>query len=426
MSFLKGILGGDPAKSAAKHEKRARVHQAEGNEDKAADEWSAAGRDYQKIPDYKRASEAFLQAGQFYFAVGDNKREEAILSAAVDTAIAAGDFVTAAGALTQIIRIGTRLKDNEILLHSYSLQTIVLIAGNDLAKAKQTHREAEKVVKRLGRKKKSLSLYSVATAFINRLVEGEPVVPDLVLPTRFDEPEYVTQVLTDLSTLYNDLKDSELKLRLDNEDVKLKERVSGSCEFSFSTPVKILETQIVLPSNIALLEDLEVPTEMKKKSKLSFIIEPRLPGTYDVGPVYVLFQRDNQNFQMKSNKVELRIAAAKPRIEIIAETPTKLYSQEEFELLLRVENNSHGDAADVTLSITLPYDLLLRTGTLEKRIITLPAQQHVQFPLFLIARKIGKHEGKVECVYAGPRGRRTKIENTFTVQIHPRVQKEKD
>lgn len=426
MSFLKGILGGDPAKSAVKHEKRARMYQSEGNERKAADEWAAAGRDHSKTPDFKRSHEAFLQAAQFYLAIGDEKREEAILGAAVDAAIAGGDFTAAAGALNQVTRIGTRLKDDEMLLHAYALQGIILIAANDLAKAKQTHREAQKVEKRLGRKKAKVPVFLIASALVDCFIEGEPVPPDFILPSRFNESENVTQLITNLLTLYTNIKGSKLNLVLDKEEVKLKDRVSGHCSFSFSISVKILEAHFALPSSIAILEGFKLPTAPKKKSKLSFVLEPRLPGTFEVGPVYALFQVDHQQFQMKSNVVGQKVAAAKPRIEIIAEPSTSPRSQEEFELVLRIENNSHGDAADVTLSIILPPSLLLRTGTLEKRIITLPSKQHVQFPLFLIATKAGKHEGKVECKYKGPSGRSRKIESPFIVNIQPRVRKEKD
>ncbi len=159
MSFLRGVLSGDPAKSAAKHEKRARMHQAEGNESKAADEWAAAGRDYIKIPDYQHAYDAFLQAAQFYLAVKDDKRENAILFDAVDAAITNQDFTAASGALNQVTRIGTRKNDDALLIRAYSLQTILLFAANDLAKSKQTHREAEKIEKRLGQKKIKTALF---------------------------------------------------------------------------------------------------------------------------------------------------------------------------------------------------------------------------------------------------------------------------
>ncbi len=426
MSFLKGVLSGDPAKSAAKHEKRARTHQAESNETKAADEWAAAGRDYAKIPDYQRAYESFLQAAQFYLAVKDNKRENAILFDAVDAAIANQDFVSASAALDQVTRIGTRKKDNELLIRAYSLQSVMLFAANDLAKSKQTYREAEKVEKRFGRKKVKTAVYPVVSLLVSRFIEGEDVPKDIQLPTRVDESDTVNQLVTTLLTLYQDTQSAKLKLSLDKEEVKIKDRISGRVTISFSVSAQIIDTQISLPSNIALLEAVSVPREPKKKFKLPFSLEPRLPGTFDVGPLVIIFQAENQQFQFKSNSVQLEITAAKPQIDLIAEPVSPSHSQEEFELTLRVENNSHGDAAEVTIIITLPPSLLLKTGTLKKRIITLPAQQHVQFPLFLIATKAGTHEGVMTCQYQGPSGRRQKTETKFSIEIMPRVRKEKD
>jgi len=426
MSFLKGVLSGDPAKSAAKHEKRARNHQAEGNEVKAADEWAAAGRSYTKIPDYQKAYEAFLQAAQFYLALKDDKRETDILFEAVDVAIANHDFNSASLALTQVTRIGTRKNDNLLLLRTYALQTIMLFAANDLAKAKQTYREAEKVKKRFGRKKVKTTVYSIASLLVNRFIEGEGAPEDLQAPSRFDESETVIQLLTTLLALYQSTLSSQLRLSLDKQEVKIKEPVSGQVTISFSEATKILDTQISLPSNIALLEPISPPKEPMKRFKIPLLMEARLPGTFDVGPLVFLFQTDTQQFQLKSNPVELEITAAKPRIELTAEPTSPPHSQEEFELIVRVENNSHGDAADVTITVRLPPELILKTGTLEKRIITLLAQQQVQFPLFLIATKAGSHDGVIVCKYQGPSGHLQSIESKFSVEILPRVRKEKD
>lgn len=422
MSFLRG----NPAKSAAKHEKRAREHQDRGNEQKAADEWTAAGRDFLKVPNYPRAYDAFVQAAQFYLAVNDTKREREALFAAVDAAIAATDFEAAAGALTQVTRIGTRKKDNQLLLRAYAVQTIIHIAGNDLAKARESYREALKMEKRLGRKKSTLSVYQVASAFVDRFIEGNLVPDDQILPNRFDESDNVKLVISNLLVLYNDTMKTKLKLVLGKEEVKIKERVTGQVTFSSSIPVQVIETTLTLPSNIACLQDPKIPEKTQRKYKLPFAIEPRLPGEFDVGPFTILLQAEHQHFVMKSNTVPLKIIAAKPRLNVSAEPTSTPHSQEEFELILRVENDSHGDASDVVITITLPPHLLIKTGTLQKRIVTLHPQQHVQFPLFLIATKAGNLEGIIKCDYKGASGRSRKIEEKFSVKILPRVPKQKD
>lgn len=422
MSFLRR----NPAKSATKHEKRAREHQDRGNEQKAADEWVAAGRDHLKIPNYPRAHEAFIQAAQFYLAVNDVNRETEALFAAVDAAIAATDFEAAAGALTQIARIGTRKKNNQLLLRAYALQTIIHIAGNDLSKARESHREALKMEKRLGRKKATLPVYQVASAFVDRFIEGNTIPGYQTLPNRFDESENVRLAISNLLSLYNDTMKTKLKLALGKEEAKIKERVTGKVAFSFSVPVQVIETALTLPSNIACLQDPKIPEKIQRRYKLTFVIEPRLPGEFDVGPFTILLQAKQQQFVIKSNTVPLKIIAAKPRLNVSAEPTSTPHSQEEFELILRVENDSHGDASDVVITITLPPHLLLKTGTLQKRIVTLHPQQQIQFPLFLIATKAGNLEGIIKCDYKGVGGRSRKIEEKFSVKILPRVPKQKD
>ncbi|MFX1508941.1 MAG: hypothetical protein ACFFBR_01415 [Promethearchaeota archaeon] len=426
MSFLKGILSGDPAKSAAKHEKRAREHQAEGNEVKAADSWAAAGREYAKIPDHQRAYDAFLQASQFYLAIRDDKRETAILFDAADVAIASHDFSSASAALEQVIRIGTRNKDDELLVRTYSLQSIFFLAGNDLARTKQTYREAEKIEKRFGRKKVKTHTYLIASILVNRFIEGGVVPADLELPSRINESETINQLITTLLALFQNTQSSSLTLKLDKNEVKIKEQISGYGTISFPVPTQVLDIQLSLPSNIALLEEIAFPHDPKKKLKIRFILDPRLPGTFEVGPMVLLLQIDGQHFQFKSNPVPLEITAATPKINLVIDSVTPPHSQEEFELILRVENNSHGDASDVVIKVTLPPTLLLKTGTLEKQIISLPSQQHVQFPLYLIATKAGTHEGEMTCNYLGPSGKSQKVESKFSVEILPRVRKEKD
>lgn len=426
MSFLKRVFRGDPVKSAAKHEKRAQIYQDQGNDRKAADEWAAAGRNYARVPDYKRAHEAYLQAAQFYLADKDTNREKNILEEAVDVALIADDYSAAAGALTQITRLGTRIQDDQLLLRSYALRTVILIASNDLARAKETYREAQKVEKRLGPQKVKTLVYPVASNFVSRFIEGNPVTEAPTFPSQFNESEQVNQLLFQLITLFNEMKNSSLKLVLDKEEVKIKDHVSGSCRFNFSIPVRILDIKLLLPSNIASLETLKWPEDSIRKYKLPFAIEPRLPGDYEVGPVQVTLQVESQQLQLKSNVVPIQIAAAKPRIEISAQPSTSPHSQEEFELILRVKNDSHGDASNVSIAITLPTTLLLKTGTLEKQIITLPSKQHVQFPLYLIATKAGTHEGTINSKYSGPSGRKRTVENKFVVEVLPRTRKEKD
>jgi tetratricopeptide (TPR) repeat protein len=426
MSFLKEIFRGDPIKSAAKHEKRARNYQEQGNDRKAADEWAAAGRDHARIPDYKRAHEAYLQAAQFYLADKDINREKSILEEAIDVALLAGDYPAAANALTQITRLGTRTNDEQLLLRAYALQTIIYFVGNDLARARETFREAKKIEKRLGSKEVKTLVYPVASILVNRFIKGNSVIEPVQLPSRFNESEQVNQLLLQCLSLFNDMKDSSLKLVLDKDEVKIKDRVSGSCRFNFSIPVRILDIRLFLPSNIASLEALKWPDEPKRKYKVSFAIEPRLSGNYEIGPLQATLQVESQQFQLKSNIVPIQIAAAKPRIEVSAQPSTSPYSQEEFELILRLENNSHGDASNVTITVTLPSTLLLKTGTLEKRIITLPPQQYVQFPLYLIATKAGTHEGTIDCKYSGLSGRSQSLENKFTVEVLARPRKEKD
>jgi hypothetical protein len=420
------FLRGDPRKSAAKHEKRARVWQERGNEIRAAKEWVAAGRDYARISDFQRAYESFLQASQFYLSVKDANSENSVLLEAVDVAVAANDFGAAAKALDQITRIGTRLKDNLMLLHASALKTIVFIAANDLARARETHREAQKVDKRVDRKKAPLPLFVISSMLTTRFIEGHPASEEIKPSSRVDESEHVSRLIENLLRLWAETKDSVITLDLDRDKTKLKTQVSGHCLFKLSTPLRITKAKLTLPPNIALLEEIVLPDAVVTNHELAFSVEPRLPGAFEVGPLSATFQRENQQFHLISNTTPLEVAAAKPRISLDATVTTPPHTQEEFELIVTVMNDSLGDASEVDITITLPPTLILKTGTLEKRIITLSSQQEVSFPLFIIATKAGTHEGSIICTYKGPESRSSTLENPFSVEVLARAPKEKD
>jgi uncharacterized membrane protein len=147
----------------------------------------------------------------------------------------------------------------------------------------------------------------------------------------------------------------------------------------------------------------------------SFTIVANLPGKFLVGPAVALLESGKQRFQLKSGSVPLNIEAAKSRIQLEVEHHPNVHVGEEFELALRVQNDSPGEVTDVSLRLKLPASLALRTGPLEKRIMTLSPQQRVQYPLTLTASKTGAHKGAVECQYVDASGKRQETASQFVV-----------
>ncbi len=426
MSFMKGLFKGNPAKSAAKHETRARTYQKEGDEKRAGSEWAAAGRDYARIPNLKRARECFLQAARFYLAADDTRHEKEALQSACDIAFDAGDYEAAAASSDLLANIGTRQKDNQLLLQSLALKALAFLAANDLSKAKEAYREGHKVERRIGRTKTRFTLFQITKALIARFVDGEPIPDATVLPERAGESESVNRLVGRLLALYQTTRNLKLKLSLKKGEAKIKERISGICSFISPIDLQVIKTILSVPPNFSQVEPLNFQNAKATKFSAPFTIEAHLAGEFNIGPAVVILQIDKQHLQLKSELVPLRIEAATPHIQIIAESSPELRTQEVFELKLSINNSSHGDASDINVIITLPSSLLLQTGTLEKRIITLAAQQQVQFPIYLIATKSGTHEGTIECQYQGSSGERNKITHSFRVTVKPRPLKPKD
>ena len=426
MSFLKDLLRGDPKKAAAKHERRARAHQQRGDELRAAEEWIRTGQNYARIPDFRDAREAFMQAAHLYLAINSIQGEHVALLAAIDVAIAGEEYESAAKAIDQLTRLSTRVRDDETLLFSYSLKALLFIAGNQLTKVKETYRDAEKIHKRLSAKGGKILLFEIAQILIDRFVDGNPAPDDARIPDRVKEPGHIGQMITRLLVLYQQTRESSLLLTLDKEAGKIRQNISGQCMVNSPIPILILKASLSLPSNIALNTPPKFPVDASTEFKTPFVVEAKLPGTFEVGPAQVLVQVEKQRFHIKSNSTTLKIAAAIPRLEIFAEPSTIPYPQEEFELSVRLENNSHGDATNISMKVTLPPALTLKTGILEKKIATLRAQQHVQFPLFLVAVKSGQMEGKIQVQYKTAGERQRRISSDFTLKVKRPKRKEKD
>jgi uncharacterized repeat protein (TIGR01451 family) len=426
MSFFKGVFRGDPSKSAAKHERRAKMYQERGEERKAADAWASAGRDFARVPDYKRAQECLLQAAQFYLVLHDEYREESTLRTAVDIAFEAETYEMAIPAIDQLTRLGTRLENNQLLILSFSLKTLAFIASNDLAKATEATREAEKVKKRMGRTRVKTPLFEIIKILVSRFIEGEPVSEEPRFPSKTGESETIDLLVKRLVALYQETATSKLELSLTKDVSKIKEQVPGQLKLRFPTMVQVIQSRLQLPPNVILIEPFNLPKEIKTKAVVDFRIEANLPGEFNIGPAFIAMQVNNQQLQLQSNTVQLSVAAAKPKVEISIEPSTSVKAGEEFELTLQVTNTSHGEATDVIVNITLPPTLSLITGTLEKQILSLVSQQSVQFPIYVIASKAGKHEGTIECKYRGPSGRRKTETRPFLVEAQPRPRKGKD
>ncbi len=424
MSFLKGLRG-NPTKSAAKHKTRAMKLEEREEEERAAAEWVAAARDYTKIPDLKRARECYLRAAQLFQVCGGASREEAALRQASDLTLEEEDYEEAADVFDRLVNLATRLKDNRLLYRVLALKTLTLIAANKLSKAKETFHLAEKVKERLGSKESKNRLYVLAHALVKRFADGD-TVPVSKLPEKVAESDAVNQLIARLVTAYRVTEDVVVSLSLQKETTPIKGNITGYCKVNSPVVLNLLEAKLLTPSSVSLPKPPVFGEKSGTSLSAAFTLQANLPGEFHIGPAYVLLELENQRFQLKSDSASLRVAAAKPRIYAEAQFPSEIHSQEEFELLLRVKNESHGDASEVTLRVTLPPSLRLQTGTLEKRIITLPAQEEVRFPLFIIASKIGEHEGSIDLEYKGASKRSRKETRPFTVTVKRRKRKHKE
>ncbi len=422
MSFLKGLRG-NPAKSAAKHEARATRHEKREEESRAAVEWAAAARDYIRIPDLKRARDCYLRAAQLFQVCDDTSREETALWLASNLTLEDEDYEAASEVFDRLIYLATRLTNKRLLFRVYALKALALIAANKLSKAKETFHLTDKLRERLSRKESKNPLFVISQALVKRFADGDTISAS-ELPEKVAESDPVNQLITKLISVYEATKNVVASLSLQKATSSIRGTVGGSCKVKSPVTLTLLEANLPTPSSISLTQPLDFAEKSGTKFNATFTLEANLPGDFQIGPAHLMLRFEDQQFQLKSDSISLRVEAAKPRIYAEAQAPSEVHSREEFELLLRVKNESHGDASEVVLRVTLPPSLQLQTGILEKQIITLPAQQEVVFPLFLIASKIGVHEGTIDLEYKGASQRRSKETSQFTVTVKRRKRKQ--
>jgi tetratricopeptide (TPR) repeat protein len=419
-------MRGNPAKAAAQHERRAKEYQSRKKRVRAAEEWAAAGRQYTAVPDLKRAHDCLLQASQLYSSDGDVNREVEMIRAAIDAALEDKQFETAAADVERLVNIGTRLRDDQLLLQALALRTVVLIASNAFNKAKETLHEAQKLLKRLEPAKAKVPLVLIAGALSGRFIDGESVPSAGKLPTKTGDSAAVDKLVTRLVNLYNAAANMKFSLATEKRQARIKERVRGRVTITSSVRVRMKQALLTLPTGFALLEPFKFQPETGTKLTGSFAIDANLPGKFVVGPAVATLESGEQRFHLKSTLVSLSIEAAKSRIQLQLELPPSIYVGEEFELTLSVQNDSPGEATDLSLRLKLPSSIALRTGLLEKRIMTLPPQQRVAYPLTLTASKTGAHKGTVECHYTDASGKRQESTSPFVVSAvaNPKMPKE--
>jgi tetratricopeptide (TPR) repeat protein len=415
MPFLKGILRGNPAKAAAQHERRAKEYQGKKKRVRAAEEWAAAGHQYATIPNLKQAQDCFLQAAQLFLAQGDADRETEMLRAAADAALDEEQFEAAAANIDRVANIGTRLKDDQLLLQALALETLALIASNAFTKAKETLHEAQKLLKRLDPAKARAPLVLVADALATRFIDGESLPSAGKLPMKTGESTAVDKLVARLVSLYNATANMKFSLATEKRQAHIKERIRGRVTIASSVRLRVRQVLLTLPTGFALMEPFKFQPDTGTKLTGSFAIDANLPGKFIVGPAVATLESGKQRFQIKSSSVSLNIEAAKSRVQLQLELNPTVRVGEEFELTLRVQNDSHGEATDVSLRLKLPPSITLRTGPLEKRIMTLAPQQRVQYPLTLTASNTGTHKGTVECQYTDASGKRQETTSQFAV-----------
>lgn len=426
MPFLKGLLRGDPAKAAAQHERRAKEYQGKKKHVRAAEAWAAAGHQYAAVPNLRHAQDCFLQAAHLYSIEGDANREAEMLRAAIDAALGEEQFEAAAADADRIANIGTRLKDDQLLLQALAFKTVAFIACNAFTKAKENLREAQKLAKRLDPAKAKAPLVLIADALATRFIDGESLPSAGKLPSKAGDSTAVDKLLTRLVSLYNATTNMKFSLATEKRQARIKERIRGRVTITSSVRLRVRQALLTLPTGFALVEPFKFQPETGTKLTGSFTINANLPGKFVIGPAIATLESGKQRFQLKSNSASLNIEAAKSRIQLQLELPPDIHVGEEFELTLRVQNDSPGEATDLSLRLKLPASVTLRTGPLEKRIMTLPPQQRVAYPLTLMASNTGAHKGTVECQYTDASGKRQETASQFVVTAlaNPKMPKE--
>lgn len=170
----------------------------------------------------------------------------------------------------------------------------------------------------------------------------------------------------------------------DQEEIRAGDEVEIKIEVKRPQDLQIIESDLVFDRIFDLIEDKKLTDD---KSTIMFKVRPRIQGNLKIGPISLICEIDEFQFPIRIQRT-LEIHPGKPNLILqpeVGEINTTVGTPVEFNLNLK--NLGKGECMNLSLQLTLPEELELVEGSLEKKLHALGPQEEFLFTFRIIANE---------------------------------------
>jgi tetratricopeptide (TPR) repeat protein len=399
---------------------------------------------------FKKAGKYFNRAGERYFELGeedyrtvikcyfnaakaynqDERFDEVLenLRMAGDTALYLHDFEEANKYFKNSLEYVSQLRKQKYQNHNY----VLFATLSYLCSFMQDKREKGLIV-----------LKKVKPNVEDEYFKESPLihlVTDLTVGLRDQQIQYIEKIKEDFETY--ELNPIELKLvkfasflseirlslnpklSIDKKEYTTRELI----DFHFTLHLGILEKisndkfyqyepkkllikniQIDLSDNLAITEKPEIPNEFKsgEKVKFEYVLKPHFQlDEPSIGPVNLYCELDNIFTLTITNEEQLKplILSPPPSLEISVENLKPPLIGKTFPYEILIENNSEGEALDLTIEAEFPEELKVIRGTVKKQLYALKPNDSLNWEISLKPQEAGDFIVKIHSKFEDPDG----------------------
>lgn len=409
---------------------------------KAGNYYFSAGETYYEIRDFKSAENAFLNAAKSYIEEGD-MYEEVLesLRKAINSSFGLEKYKYAneiiQKALGYINKLGSaKKKDNYYILFSalsYFCYFVEGVPENGLQLIKKIQRgidqeffkknelihlitnltialrdKKEIYLKRVKEDFNGLELNKVERGLIRKIVLLASIQACLTPKILFTQEEFTT----------NDLIDVNIELNIN----QIKDVIKS--EFN---SLKI-ENFHIIKSNVAHSDNLTIkkkpkfpqPLSLQNDLNINYVLKPHfLKDETLIGPV-TIYGIINETYHFKienKNQFELKLIPPPTHLDVSIETLKPPMIDTTFPLEIVIENNSESEARELEIKITLPDEINLMRGTLQKQIYSLRPNETIDWQISAKPNKAGDFEIKGDIKYKDPDQKILEEKESFAISI---------
>ncbi len=407
---------------------------------KAGKFFSNAGEEFESLNDFESGKRSYIKGAQAYLEKDEFLKSIQLLRKASHVSILKDQFKEALEIFHKAIMIGSKLEkvkerdEMQLLFTTFSFLSYFLIGEYD--KGILAVKKAKKVVDDnyfkendfiqlikdflIIIKNQNLNYLKKVESEIppydflegeNKLIKTAIIIAKIFLLLK-SEVEYDKEVYTT-----NDIM--HLKISLDLSIIR--ELSNDKLNDFKCNEIKITKFNLQLTSNFTTHEKPEVPIflDLTRENTVNFVIKPHFQvEKSQIGPITFTFLIDDM-FLFNHDIMPLtpKLISPPPALTFSAKNLRPPLIDQTFPLQILVENTSEGDALDLNLSVSLPDQLKLIRGTLEKNVYSLNSNESISWELQLRPIETGDFEIKMMVLFKDPDGNSIENVEHFPISI---------